>query len=128
MRRISVLLVALAFGLVGCDSGGESASPADNGAGESTLAASGEFCTTTLDCAGSLVCYEQACMNPTELNGQPSATTSAKCGLDLEKLGKEVGAVVGNFSLPDQDGQTYELYDACESDKKAVWVVLAAGW
>lgn len=120
----------LAFALGGCDSGGDdSAGTTSSGVNEPMLALSGEGCTTSLDCAGNLVCFAQACTNPTEVNSGTAVIPEAgDCGLDMEKMGKEIGDLVGNFALPDQDGQTYELYDTCKNDKKAVWIVLAAGW
>ena len=130
MTRSFVFIAILAFALGGCDSGdGDGTGTTSSGIDEPTLAMSGEACSTSLDCAGNLVCFEQACANPTEINSGTTVVPEAgDCGLDMEKMGKEIGDLVGNFALPDQDGQTYELYDTCENDKKAVWIVLAAGW
>ena len=130
MTRSFVFIAALAFALGGCDSGDDgSAGTTSSGVNEPTLAMSGETCVTTLDCAGNLVCFEQACTNPTEVTSGTTVVPQAQeCGLDMDKMGKEIGDLVGNFALPDQDGQTYELYDTCKNDKKAVWIVLAAGW
>jgi len=134
MLRVTFLLAALlAAGLLwsGCDSGdgGGSEVPTD----DPSLAASGSECTTTMDCAGSLICYQAACTNPADVTDpsgiNPTGTSQGgDCGLDLAQMGKEIGDVVGNFALPDQDGQTYELHDNCNTEKKAIWIVLAAGW
>jgi len=130
MSRCFLFIAALAFALGGCDSGDEGSAGTTAGTtGDPTLAMSGETCVTSLDCAGNLVCFEQACANPTEIGSGTTITPqTGECGLDMEKMGKELGDLVGNFALPDQDGQTYELYDSCKNDKKAVWIVLAAGW
>lgn len=130
MTRSFLFLAMVAFALGGCDSGGDGSSGSSSGGpAEPTLALSGETCTTTLDCAGNLVCFQQACTNPTEVgSGTAVVPETGDCGLDMDKMGKEIGDLVGNFALPDQDGQTYELYDSCKNDKKAVWIVLAAGW
>ena len=128
MTRIIGYLAALALALSGCDSGGDATSGSASGDDPSTLAMAGDSCVTTLDCAGNLVCFEQACTNPTQVGSGTTITPEGECGLDMEKMGKEIGDLVGNFALPDQDGQTYELYDTCKNDKKAVWIVLAAGW
>ena len=130
MTRILVFFAALALALSGCDSGGgEGSSGTSSGVTDPALAMSGESCVTTLDCAGNLVCFQQTCTNPTQVgSGTTTTQQTGECGLDMEKMGKEIGDLVGNFALPDQDGQTYELYDTCKNDKKAVWIVLAAGW
>ena len=129
MTRTIGYLAAIALALSGCDSGGDASSGSAAVSDPSnTLAMAGESCVTTLDCAGNLVCFEQACTNPTQVGSGTTITPTGECGLDMEKMGKEIGDLVGNFALPDQDGQTYELYDTCKNDKKAVWVVLAAGW
>jgi hypothetical protein len=137
MRRLLLLVAGLALALSACDSGGSGAGDAPAAdpiidPGDTVLAASGEVCESSPDCLGGLVCFQEACTNPTELVGDGVGTTiqpsGQDCDLDQEKLGKEIGDLVGNFALPDQDGQTYELYDNCGTDKKAIWIVLAAGW
>ena len=137
MRRFLLMVAGVTLALSACDSGGGSAgeTPADDpdiDQEQNVLAASGEVCGTTLDCLDGLVCFEEACASPTALVNGGDGTilnpSDQDCGLDLESLGKDIGDIVGNFALPDQDGQTYELYDNCATDKKAIWIVLAAGW
>jgi len=131
------MVAGVTLAMSACDSGGGSVgeTPADDpiiDPGQTVLAASGEVCGKSLDCLDGLVCVEKACANPTELVNGGGGTilnpSDQDCGLDLESLGKDIGDIVGNFALPDQDGQSYELYDNCATDKKAIWIVLAAGW
>lgn len=58
----------------------------------------------------------------------PPPVDAKACGFDPALVGRDIGDHVANFSLKDQDNQLYDLHQHCGTDKKAIWIVLAAGW
>ena len=66
---------------------------------------------------------------PSDSSGNDgAATTSPTCGFDKTKQGRTEGTHIADFELEDAFDKPHRLHDDCGTEKKAIWIVLAAGW